>query len=271
MMDKVILKKDGLWASEWDSKKKKEVRTKLDTTTHLFLLAWHTPLKIEGKVRLKDLAAYLKSFDPLVLDLVAKLCHANLAEYLKDEHLVPKRDPDRKTKLHAIEVYKYYEMSNYDDLEKWDMQDHTVSAHGIGEPWEEGCEDVPLEKRGNSYAIEFTPWAYMMNLPLTVKETVTLCKHRWKKQKPKRMGFKRKGSKKFERGLSWVTDRTTDGFENTDVRVTYQLGEFLYGLFNELCFFVDPVRRDIKEKELMDRYEETKNASEDDYSELVEE
>lgn len=270
-MDKVILKKDGLWCKEWDGKKKKYRTWKLDTTTHVFLSAWHCNLEIQGKVRLKDLAAYLKTLDPLVLDLVAKLCHANLEEYLKDDLLVSKRDPDRKSKLTAIEVYKYYELSNYDDLDKFDMQDHTVSAHGIGAPWEDGCQDVPLEKRGNSYAIEFTPWAYLLNLPLTMKRTVVLSRHKWKKQKPKKMGFKRKGSTKFERGLSWVSDRTTDGFENEDVRVTYELGEFLYGLFNELCFFWSPTRRDEKEKELMDRFEETKNASEDDYSELVEE
>jgi hypothetical protein len=270
-MDKVILKKDGFWASEWDGKKKKYKTWKINTTTHLFLEAWHHGLEIKGKVRLKDLVAVLKKFDPLVLDLVAKLCHANLDEYLKDENVVAKRDPDRKSKLTAIEVYKYYEMSNYNDIEKWDMQDHTVSAHGIGAYWEEGCEDVPLEKRGNSYAIEFTPWAYLLNLPLTMKQTVVLCKHKWKKQKPKKMGFKRKGSKKFERGLSWVSDRTTDGYENTDVRVTYELGEFLYGLFNELCFFWSPNRRDEKEKELMKSCEDAKNAKPEDFSELVEE
>jgi hypothetical protein len=131
-----------------------------------------------------------------------------------------------------------------------------------------------LEKRGNSYAIEFTPWAYLLNLPLTMKETVAVSRHRWKKQKPKRMGFKRKGSKKFERGLSWVSDKTTDKYENEDVRVTYELSEFLYGLFNELCFFWSPVSRDKKEKELLGRYEKVKglkDGDEDNYSELVEE
>jgi hypothetical protein len=273
-MDKVILKRDGFWASEWDEKKRKHKVRKIDTTTHLFLQAWHSRLEIKGKVRLKDLVAILKKFDPLVLDLVAKLCHANLEEYLKEDLLVAKRDPDRKSKLTAIEVYKYYELSNYTDLEMFDMQDHTVSAHGIGAPWEEGCQDVPLEKRGNSYAIEFTPWAYLLNLPLTMKETVAVSRHRWKKQKPKRMGFKRKGSKKFERGLSWVSDKTTDKYENEDVRVTYELSEFLYGLFNELCFFWSPVSRDKKEKELLGRYEKVKglkDGDEDNYSELVEE
>ena len=262
-MDKVILKKDGLWTSEWDGKKKKHVVQKLDTTTHIFLTAWYSRIEIKGKVTLKDLARYLKTLDPLVLDFVGKLCNANLEEYLRDELLVPKRDPDRKSKLTAIEVYKYYELSNYDDLKSFSMQDHTVSAHGIGEKWEQG--------EGNSYAIEFTPWCYMMNLPLTMKETVVLSRHRWKKQKPKRMGFKKKGSSSFERGLSWVSDRTTDGYENEDVHVTYTLGEFLYGLFNELCFFWDPARRDEKEKELLDRYEESKNAKPEDFSELVEE
>lgn len=260
-MDKVILKKDGFWTSEWDGKKKKNVVQKLDTTTHLFLEAWHTSLEIKGKVTLRDLATYLKSMDPLVLDLVAKLCHANLDGYLADDLLVPKRDPDRHSKLTAIEVYKYYELSNYSDIKKFDMQDHTVSAHGIGTKWEQG--------EGNSYAIEFTPWCYMLNLPLTVKATVSLSRHRWKKQKPKRMGFKKKGSKKFD--FSWVSDRTTDKHENEDVGATYTLGEFLYGLFNELCFFWSPARRDEKEKELMDRYEECKTAKPDDYSELVEE
>lgn len=262
-MDKVILKKDGLWTSEWDGKKKKNVVQKLDTTTHLFLEAWHVSLEIKGKVTLRDLTKYLKSMDPLVLDLVAKLCHANLDDYLADDLLVSKKDPDRSSKLTAIEVYKYYEMSNYSDIDKWDMQDRTVSAHGIGAKWEQG--------EGNSYAIEFTPWCYMLNLPLTVKSTVVLCKHKWKKIKPKKMGFKKNGSNSFEKGLSWVTDRTTDGYENQDVQVTYTLGEFLYGLFNELCFFWSPARRDEQEKELMDRYEECKDAKSEDYSELVEE
>jgi hypothetical protein len=278
-MDKVILKKDGLWTSEWDGKKKKNIVRKLDTTTHLFLEAWHTRIELKGKVTLRDLAKYLKSMDPLVLDLVAKLCHANLQEYLTDDLLVPKKDPDRQSKLTAIQVYKYYELSNYSDIKKFDMQDHTVSAHGIGEEWPLSPGEKPPKtkeekaKRAkcNSYAIEFTPWCYMLHLPLTMKETVALCRHRWKKQKPKRMGFKKKGSTEFERGLSWVSDRTTDKYENEDVGATYTLGEFLYGLFNELCFFWSPSRREEQEKVLMDRYEKCKTAKPDDYSELVEE
>lgn len=270
-MDRIILKKDGLWTSEWDGDKKKHVIERLNTDTHLFFCAWNRPLEIKGTVRLKDLIAYLKTMEPLVLDIIGRMVGANFPDYLKED-LTPVRDPDRKTKLKFIEIFKYYELANH-DIDTWDFQDHAVSAHGIGAHWEEGCEDVPLEKRGNSYAIEFTPWKYLMNLPLRFKETTQITTATYKRQKPKRMGFKRKGSKKFERGLSWVSDRKIDSWKHQDVKVTYTVAEFFQGLFDELCFFGTPSTRDEHEKELISRYEKVKDRDpeDDDYSELVEE
>jgi hypothetical protein len=268
-LDKVILKKDGLWTSEWDRDTKKHVVERLNTDTHLFFQAWNVPLEIKGTVRLKDLLAYLKTLEPLVLDIIAKMTGANLEEYMKED-LVPERDPDRKSKLKYIEVYKYYELTNY-DIETWDFTDHAVSAHGIGSPWEDGCEDVPLEKRGNSYAIEFTPWKYLLNLPLRLKLTTQITKTIYVRQKPKKMGFKRKGSKKFERGLSWVSDRKISKWEHQDVSVTYTLAEFFDGLLDELCFFWTPAKRDKEMNTLNERVESIKDSKDSDYSELVEE
>jgi hypothetical protein len=271
-MDKIILKKDGLWVSEWDGDKKKHVVSRLLTDNQLFFCAWNRPLEIKGTVRLKDLIAYLQTLEPLMLDIIGRIVGANFDDYLKQD-LTPARDPDRKSKLKCIEIFKYYELSNQHDIDNWDFQDCAVSAHGIGAPWEEGCEDVPLEKRGNSYAIEFTAWKYLMNLPLRLKESTQITTATWKRQKPKRMGFKRKGSKKFERGLSWVSDKTVDNYKQQVVKVSYTLGEFFQGLFDELCFFEAPDVRDAREKEIIGRYEKVKerDPEDDDYSELVSE
>jgi hypothetical protein len=260
-LDRVILKKDGLWTKEWDRDTKKNVTDRLNTDTHIFFTAWNTPLEIKGKVTLRDFLEYLKTLDPLILDMIGKMVGANFEEYFK-EPLVSEKDPDRTSKLVAIEVYKYYEMSNH-DLENWDFTDHAISAHGIGAKWDQG--------KGDSYAIEFTPWKYLLHLPLRMKEKTTITKTIYKKQKPKRWGFKKKGSKGFERGLSWMMDRKIDKWEHIDIKVTYTLGEFIDGLFDELCFFWTPATRDKNEKELMGRYEDCKTADPDDFSELVEE
>lgn len=261
-MDNVILTKEGLWTDEWVYDKEKEegeyVRTKLMLDTHLFFAAWNGPLTIEGDVTLSDLVKILKSMDPLVLQFVGVVCGANLDAYL-DQDLTPVPDDDDGSKLTHIEVYKYYETSNFDG-ETWDMTE-AVSAHGIGAPWQDAYEgqykDTPVEERGNSYAIEFTPWNKLMHLPIRLLNPSTLSTTTYKKlDKPKNTGFfDKEGNLK---GKGWTRDTEFVGCEIKKVEVNYTLGDFFNGLFNELCFFSTPSRRQEKEYELKERVEDCK-------------
>lgn len=262
-MDNIILTKDGLWTDEWVFDKVKDegdyVRTKLILDNHLFFAAWNGPLTIEGEVTLTDLVKLLKSMHPLVLQFIGVVCGANLEVYLNQD-LTPVPDDDDGSKLKYIEVYKFYETCNYDG-KTWEMSE-SVSAHGIGAPWEEAFEgqykDTPVEDRGRAYALEFTHWSKLMNLPIRLLNPSSLSTTTYKKlDKPKKTGFFDKDGN--IRGEGWTRDTEYVGTETKEMEVTYTLGDFFNGLFNELCFFWTPDKREEKEAEIKDRVEDCKN------------
>jgi hypothetical protein len=254
--DHVILTKDGFYTEEWDRDKGDYTREKLPLDNHLFFSAWNTTFQIEGPVTLKDFVEILKQMDPLILQFVGFVTGANIEAYL-EEDLTPIPDDDDRSELQFIEVYKYYESDNY-NIDHWTMESH-VSAHGIGGPWADAYpgDETPVEKRGNQYAIEFTPWNKMMHLPIKLKETVNFTTTTYKKrEKPRKTGFFDKQGKMH--GEGWTSDVEHVGWDNKEVVVTYTLGEFFDGLLDELCFFWTPDVRSEKEQDLKEASEEAK-------------
>jgi hypothetical protein len=243
MMDSVILKKDGFYSKTWDynekKKKGKYLIDKLSTSYFTFFEAWNSSLKIEEVVTLKDVAVILKNMDNEVLTVVENLCCSNLKDYLAKD-LTPKKDPDTHAKLKCIEIYKIFEKDNYDDINKWELTHHT-SAHGLGSNWKEG--------KGNAYAIAYTDWSYLLNLPIKLNTTGTLCTTTWKKVK----------KHKILNGLS-VSDRKHVSYKQEDVETYFTVGEFFTGLLNELCFFSSPLVRERNVEELKKRLKEVKTA-----------
>lgn len=260
--DKVILRKDGLWVEEWDrSKKRSHIFRLPEIPSDAILMAWNDGLEIQGTVRLRDVVKYLmQPLNHTMTRMISRLTGANLSEYFaalkKDdlENVSKKEHKVDDAKLVAIEVYKYFELSNADDVKRWDFDWKGLSAHGISAP----------DKEGNHvWAIEFTPWEELMHLPLRLRTEASIEKITYAKQAPRRVGFVKKGSKTISPGTGWIQDKRIVKRESFPVEVSYTLGEFFTGLFDELCFFWTPVKRQEEQEELLRRSNEVDEAKND--------
>lgn len=268
-MDSIILKKSGFWSREWSkSSGKYDLLLVSMQQPKNVCMAWNVPITIQGQVRLKDLLGVLAKAGSATIDTIGRLTGANLAAYLK-EPLVPVRDPDRYSRLKFVEVFRYYELDNYDTIDGWELSG-SVSAHGVGKPWDDdSCKDVPVEDRGCSYAIEFTPWKYLLNLPLRLQNPVYLGTTTWRKTEKRKVGFVKKNGKQSGKPL-FETDRKLVKMERREIAVSYTLGEFLYGLFDELCFFHTPQRCEEESALLKKKLDDAKSAGPEDFLELKE-
>lgn len=263
--DTVKLTKDGLFGERYskriDDRIVEGIRATGKKEGEFFWLNINTPINVEGKVTLLDLIRALAKMNVEELHALSLISSAHIAPYLIDfaTHPEPVPDADDHGKLEAIEVYKTIELDNHSSGN--DLYDISVStsAHGKGEIWNDCMKDVAagkskLEdvKECNSYAIEFTPWQKMLDLPIRIRENVYFTEMVWKECKPKKMEIGILGSKrKFSMGM-----RDRDLVErkgDRKVRGEMSLGEFFTGLFNELCFFGSPASRKVEDGVLRDR------------------
>lgn len=233
----ILLKKDGLWLREWEERKWQSCPMSLHPED--FFPHWNDPFEIKGRVTLQNLVDnVLLKLHPQTRLIVDSITDANLEDYLRPEQLVPKRE--RKCEVKGIEVYKTFELSNFREVKEWDFEEGNVSAHGLGKG-EEG-----------PFAIEFDPWAHLLHLPLSLQTTAKLCTSTFKKCRPK----------KLIKGWGLTSDRESVSYENQEIFVSFTLGEFFCGLFNELCFFSCPSRRNAQKANLMATIEELEEKEE---------
>jgi len=254
--DKIVLKREGIFGESWSKRVEDYVISGIRAGGRKegeFL--WqnrNVDLKVEGDVTLLDLIKILAKMNVEELHALSQLANANLAPYLIDfaNNPTPIPDTDKFGKLTHIEVYKTVEFDNHESGDN--LYDFTVStsAHGIGEVWEDVMKEVTsgttkLEdaKACNSYAIEFTPWQQMLDIPIRIRPETYYTEMIWKKCKPRALEFGIIGSKrKVKMGMMErdLVERKND----KKVRSTMTLAEFFTGLFNELCYFGAPTSRD---------------------------
>lgn len=230
---------------------------------------WHnmsTPFAIDENVTLEDLIKILFAMNRHDLHALSVMSDANIFEYMDDYSKNPDPIPDNDTygKLTAIEVYKALEFDNFrTGGDVFDMNSYT-SAHGIGEIWSQTMSEVnngniKLEDAMdcNTYAIEFIPWQKMLHLPITIQKYFYITETVWKKVKPKKLEIDVVGSKnKFSFG--WSDKEFVDKKRLKEKKITTRLTmqEFFNGLFNEICFFGSPVKREEESNTLKERMDE---------------
>ena len=229
-MDEVMLKRDGFWTREWFRDRRKDVTAKLPLDLRFFE-AWNTPFTIQGRVRFKDVVSILKQMDAQALSVLAMITGANLPAYLSED-LVPVRDPDRSSRLRFIEVSKYYQVDNQ-ALDHWKMET-SVTACGVGEK-----ERDDKNPRAGSFALTYTDWKYLLNLPIRLCPTAQHCTTKWKKARRHVIARSMNGKPLF-----WSSVAGDGKPRILQTRATYSLGDFFNGLFDDLCFNWTPADRD---------------------------
>lgn len=255
----VKLTKDGFLGEYFDKKLDDEVLEGIHARGLkpgvFFKMNALSPIYIEGNVTLLDLINAMADMKSADLEAMSELANANIAPYLIDfaKNPDPIPDNDDGQPLEAIEVYRCFELSNYESCTDVFDANTYCSAHGIGSVHsdvkkmvKDGTMTEEQAKNCNTYAIEFTPWQKMLHLPIRMRELVYYSESVWKKCKPKKREIGVLGSKKkFSFGFS---DREIVKGKAmvSDKKLTWQmtLQDFLSGLFNELSFFGTPSRRD---------------------------
>lgn len=253
--DKILLKKEGLFGESWSKKVEDYVISGIRAggrkEGEFFWQNRNVEFKVEENVTLLDLIKIMAKMNVEELHALSQLGDAHIAPYLIDfaDHPDPIPDEDTFGKLTHIEVYKTVEFDNHESGE--DVFDFSVStsAHGKGEIWEDCMKDVrsgktKLEdvKECNSYAIEFTPWQKMLDLPIRIRPETYYTEMVWKKCKPRKLEFGVVGSKR-KVSMGMMERDLVERKNDKKVRSTMTLSEFFTGLFNELCFFGAPAER----------------------------
>ena len=269
--NKVILDKEGLFGESWSKKLEDNVISGIRKSGKKGEFFWRNrdvDISIEGTVTLLDLIKTMSKMNADELHALSTIANANIANYLIDfvDHPDKIDDDDRFGKLKFIEVYKNLEFSNYESAgDVFDMSIYS-HCHGIGEIWEETQKDVAEGRctpedaaRCNAYAIEFTSWQKMLDLPIKIRKEICYCESIWKKCKPKKLEFGRTGSKKkFSLG---TTDREHVKFDSSKkINCTMTMSEFFTGLFDELCFFETPKKRNKNHNDLMGRVKDVEKS-----------
>lgn len=233
-MSRVSLTKDFfLRHNEYEGEQPK----KIDTFTNIELVAcWSLPFSIEKEVTFGDLLRLLKTADESLITFIEMATDCNLKPFLKDER--PSREiPEgmEHEKLIAVEVARTYELSNYD------LGTHVMQVQDY-------CSGIGKDPDGQeiNYAIEFTPWIDLVDLPLRISNKSRLHKVEWEKVEPHPIGKTMDG-----KDVPWMSDRGVKNTENVDILTEdMRLGDFFCALLNELCFFGSPQRAEQKSSEL---------------------
>lgn len=221
-MPRVSLTKEFFVRHFHDEKSKR-----IDTFNGIELVScWSLPFSIEEGVTFGDLLLLLKTADPSLITFIAMATNCNLEPFLNDTRPASKPGQSDYENLLAVEVAKYYELSNYDDIDTFVMHSDS-SCSGLGK--DEKGQDI-------NYALEFTPWKELEPLPLRISNKSRLSKITWTKCEPHSVGTTLDGD-----DLLWKSDREFVSNDSTDILSTdMTLGEFFSCLLNELCFFGSP-------------------------------
>jgi len=224
-MQKLKLTKNGFIGNYWDDVAQENVSKEVKLNWKSLIVNRTSPFEIEDSVKLFDIVQLLNSFDHQTLETLELLTNSNILPHLNDVNSrVTNFNPEKdSSQLKFIEVYKSYDADNYDSCDNHYSLLVSTSAHGIGKPWDSNGEN----ELANSYAIEFSPWQELLHLPIVIKkESFNYFLH-----------FKKNDS---------LSDRELIKDEKIIAHFDSQmtLEEFFVGLFNELCFFSSPERRD---------------------------
>jgi hypothetical protein len=193
----IKITKNGFYKSTWNGKKQKDIVKKLKLDLRLFS-SWEDTIELED-VTLLDLVKLMKKMDPLLFTVIEIACNSKITEFLKEVEEEPK---NKECDISYIEISKYYETT---DLEPYGFGKEILDAISCS-----GRKDG--EETG--YALEFTHWAELKDIPIKISDKADFLKH---------------DNKKFKKLGPFNTCIT--------------MRDFFYGLFDELCFFGTPKNR----------------------------
>lgn len=232
----IKLTKKGFVRSEWN-KEDKEYDTFLVQGLDV-ISQWMYGVEIEKGVTLGDLVKIFEEDDEL-LSFVEVLTDCNIRAYMASlyEPLVAKEEESKDEKcspLTSIEVYAYVEVDNYHKEDKFPQLNYNIGCHGRSTiPYRDTKSFGEDAKDNFTWAIEFTPWNKLRDLPLVLEETGKLIELKWiSKGKP------RVFLKQFP---EMTSNRKLQKSKQTEVLISWTLGQFFHALFNELCFCGSPI------------------------------
>ncbi len=235
----VVIRKKGFYSKDWKPKQKKYLEKKINEPMRLLGMMGDV-VELEPGLTFGSFINLIRGFDSGFKLLLEMLVDSGFERYLDTIDEVPTADKEFDSELTAIEVYQYAEINNYDADAKLPAFEYSRGCHGIGKPWGLG--------NGNSYAIEFSPWADLKHLPLVIKADMPLIDTIWAEGKRRKI-ISNGGNAAWnhsDRDLKETQERNVMAPELT-------LYEFLEALFNEVAFFGAPASRDKQSAILKDR------------------
>lgn len=186
-----------------------------------FFCYWNREIIIQNDVVLSDLTKQLVKLSPEKIKLIEQLAEiSHLNDFIQEcNKFSAVEGEEDKSTLERIEIYKDV---GFEIFEKKRVLLYHHSAYGVAID-------------GTVYGISFTSMQRLKNLKLVLKT---------------------------ENDINEIDlDDPKSAYEKLIVQsnVTFTLGEFLYGLFDEICFHGSPERRDQRLQELENTVEEYHN------------
>lgn len=247
-MARVRLTKKGLILQEWDGEKRQYDQVHLHGLE--IIQSWHDGVDIDPDVTLGDLIENTLNDDG-VMTFVEMVTRSNIRGYVPSMYESLPEEAEEHT-LTAIELYSYAELDNYDSDVKFPTLVVNRGCHGYSDKgWKD--PNFPESKENHTWAIEFTPWAKLRDLPIRIKMEATLTTNKWVSKGKPRPLFK---------GIPdlGVSNRMLESWESTDVTIDqWTFGDVMQTLFDELCFCGGPIQAKKMMDDLKGRIEEIKD------------
>ena len=249
----VVLRQDGFYSKDWDPKTKgyDEVLIDLSSPEMTLLAHWNSFFEIEGQVILADLVRLLRMMSQPLRIVVGKIAQANIDAYIAPEETMAIAGDDH---LAFIEVYRGIDIDVQPDGSR--EFSASESAHGVLKT--PMCDPHDPMLTYSTVAIEFTPWSQLISVPIRVKQktSMTTTFYRLCTEEEKKRDVELYGKHSAE-------SVTLDRWEEQDIEITFSLGEFFSGIFDELCWFSSPARRDRESDNLTGLAEEARTRIEE--------
>jgi hypothetical protein len=214
--DKLILTTSGFYSEDLIDSSMREF-VELDNET--LLESWNVPVRIDEMVSLHNLFSVLRKMTPETRNSLELLTNSSLDLYLDEAtKIYPTVPPADEPTIHAIELLKDINISNWDDLSKTSLEVDLF------------CNGIATDSTGQVKIDTATiPWYRLRSLPLILNKTAHVTISTWAQ------------SVADSSDLSGRTHVKDMRFEWS---IEFTLGEMFQALLNEIALFGNPKHRD---------------------------
>lgn len=220
----VILKKNGFIKKEWDYEKREHNEISMPFDLEFFKY-WRSTIEIVEPVALENIVNIIKNADEDVITLFQMLIQCNFSAFVDEVEKDFKPDKD----LNAIVIKRHTSVKEYKKHKDIDFTDNFICSGRYTNP----RQDKHSDHVDFYCALDFTPWYKLKHLPLVIDKNTNITY--------------------YDKNYNLVNEIEAE----TDISVS----DFFCALFDELCFFGSPGRRDGEMEELKKRAKEVEDGT----------